>query len=131
MAMTDLNLEWLISVDDHILEPPRLWVDRVAARDRDRVPHTVDVNGIETWVYDGKQYPGSGSRGRSPGSQRRSSARTLFPTPRCVPAAMTPLLESKTWTGLASSPPFAFRRSRDFVASFSWRRATVSSALSA
>jgi hypothetical protein len=25
------NLDWLISVDDHILEPPNLWVDRVAA----------------------------------------------------------------------------------------------------
>ena len=35
----DLNLDWLISVDDHILEPPNLWVDRVAAKDRDRAPH--------------------------------------------------------------------------------------------
>ena len=25
------NLDWLISVDDHILEPPHLWVERVAA----------------------------------------------------------------------------------------------------
>ena len=23
------DLDWLISVDDHILEPPNLWVDRV------------------------------------------------------------------------------------------------------
>ncbi len=32
-AMTDTttyDLDWLISVDDHILEPPNLWVDRVA-----------------------------------------------------------------------------------------------------
>lgn len=34
--MTNLNLDWLISVDDHILEPPNLWVDRVAAKDRER-----------------------------------------------------------------------------------------------
>ena len=27
---SDLNLDWLISVDDHILEPPNVWVDRVA-----------------------------------------------------------------------------------------------------
>ena len=26
----DPNLDWLISVDDHILEPPNLWLDRVA-----------------------------------------------------------------------------------------------------
>ena len=32
MTITDLNLDWLISVDDHILEPPHLWVDRVAAQ---------------------------------------------------------------------------------------------------
>ena len=35
----ELNLDWLISVDDHILEPPNLWVDRVPAKDRDRAPH--------------------------------------------------------------------------------------------
>ena len=39
---TELNLDWLISVDDHILEPPNLWVDRVAAKDRDRAPHMED-----------------------------------------------------------------------------------------
>ena len=33
------SLDWLISVDDHILEPPHLWVDRVAAKDRDKAPH--------------------------------------------------------------------------------------------
>ena len=37
-----LNLDWLISVDDHILEPPNLWVDRVPAKDRDRAPHMID-----------------------------------------------------------------------------------------
>ncbi len=55
-----LNLEWLISVDDHILEPPRLWVDRVAAKDRDRAPHMQTVDGTEYWLYDGKRYPSSG-----------------------------------------------------------------------
>jgi predicted TIM-barrel fold metal-dependent hydrolase len=60
MSTSEVNLDWLISVDDHIVEPPGLWVNRVAAKDRDRVPHMVDVAGIETWVYDGKQYPSSG-----------------------------------------------------------------------
>ena len=35
MTSPELNLDWLISVDDHILEPPHLWVDRVAAKDRE------------------------------------------------------------------------------------------------
>src|SRR5580698_6061035 len=55
-----LNLDWLISVDDHILEPPNLWVNRVAAKDRDRAPHMETVNGLEVWVYDGKNFPTSG-----------------------------------------------------------------------
>jgi predicted TIM-barrel fold metal-dependent hydrolase len=56
-----INLDWLISVDDHILEPPNLWVDRVASKDRDRAPHmTVNDKGMDVWVYDGKQMPSSG-----------------------------------------------------------------------
>ena len=61
--MTDStrNLSWLISVDDHVLEPPNVWVDRVAAKDRDRAPHMeLDENGLDYWVYDGKRYPSSG-----------------------------------------------------------------------
>jgi predicted TIM-barrel fold metal-dependent hydrolase len=57
---TDLNLDWLISVDDHILEPPLLWVSRVAARDRDRAPHMETIDGVEYWLYDGKRFPSSG-----------------------------------------------------------------------
>ena len=55
-----LNLDWLISVDDHILEPPHLWVDRVAAKDRERAPHMETVDGVEYWIYDGKRMPSSG-----------------------------------------------------------------------
>jgi predicted TIM-barrel fold metal-dependent hydrolase len=57
---SDLNLDWLISVDDHVLEPPNLWVDRVAAKDRNRAPHMVVEGDSEFWVYDGKRYPSSG-----------------------------------------------------------------------
>jgi predicted TIM-barrel fold metal-dependent hydrolase len=57
---TAIDLDWLISVDDHILEPPRLWVDRVAAKDRDRAPHMETHDGIEYWVYDGDRHPHSG-----------------------------------------------------------------------
>lgn len=55
------NLDWLISVDDHILEPPNLWVDRVPSKDRDRAPHMeIDDKGMDFWVYDGKKLPSSG-----------------------------------------------------------------------
>jgi predicted TIM-barrel fold metal-dependent hydrolase len=58
---SDQSLDWLISVDDHVLEPPNVWIDRVAAKDRDRAPHMeVDDDGQDYWVYDGKRYPSSG-----------------------------------------------------------------------
>ncbi len=55
-----MNLDWLISVDDHILEPPHLWVDRVAPKDRDRAPHMETIDGVEYWLYDDKRFPSSG-----------------------------------------------------------------------
>ncbi|MFW0787061.1 amidohydrolase family protein [Gordonia sp. CPCC 206044] len=58
---TGYNLDWLVSVDDHILEPPNLWVDRVPKKDRDRAPHmTKDDNGMDVWVYEDKRMPSSG-----------------------------------------------------------------------
>ncbi len=56
----DKSLDWLISVDDHVLEPPHVWVDRVPAKDRDRAPHMVVEGDMEFWLYDGKRFPSSG-----------------------------------------------------------------------
>ena len=35
------TLPWIISVDDHVVEPPTVWSDRLPARDRERGPHVV------------------------------------------------------------------------------------------
>ncbi len=43
----------LFSVDDHIVEPAGVWVDRVPARLRERVPHVVEADGRQTWVWEG------------------------------------------------------------------------------
>jgi predicted TIM-barrel fold metal-dependent hydrolase len=56
----DKSLDWLISVDDHVLEPPHVWVDRVPTKDRDRAPHMVVEGDMEYWLYDGKRFPSSG-----------------------------------------------------------------------
>jgi predicted TIM-barrel fold metal-dependent hydrolase len=48
----------LISVDDHVIEPPNVWVDRLAAKWRDRGPRIVEVDGHKLdWEYDGRRYP--------------------------------------------------------------------------
>ena len=60
--MTDRqqSLEWLVSVDDHVIEPPNVWVDRLPAKYRDVGP-TMDMSdGGGTWEYDGKRMPSSG-----------------------------------------------------------------------
>jgi predicted TIM-barrel fold metal-dependent hydrolase len=35
------ELPWIISVDDHVVEPPQLWTDRLSARDREIGPRVV------------------------------------------------------------------------------------------
>jgi predicted TIM-barrel fold metal-dependent hydrolase len=45
--------EWLISVDDHVLEPGNVWQERVPAKFRDAAPRLVrDAQG-EAWIYEG------------------------------------------------------------------------------
>ena len=43
----------LFSVDDHIVEPPGVWVDRVPAAYKDRVPHVIEADGRQMWVWEG------------------------------------------------------------------------------
>jgi predicted TIM-barrel fold metal-dependent hydrolase len=49
----DRSLDWLVSVDDHVVEPPGVWVDRVPARYRDAAPHVERDERGEVWVYEG------------------------------------------------------------------------------
>jgi len=49
--------ERIISVDDHVIEPPDLWVARAAPADRDRVPHVVEDGGASIWEYEDIRIP--------------------------------------------------------------------------
>jgi predicted TIM-barrel fold metal-dependent hydrolase len=55
--------EWIISVDDHVLEPGHVWQDRVPARYKDAAPRLVRHEDGEAWVYEGKRMvtPGLGA----------------------------------------------------------------------
>lgn len=51
----------VISVDDHIVEPPDTFAGRVPRQFADRAPKVVDTEqGGQTWVYDGRQLPNVG-----------------------------------------------------------------------
>jgi predicted TIM-barrel fold metal-dependent hydrolase len=42
----------LMSADDHIIEPPHLWVERVPTPFRDQCPRIVEVDGRQAWLYE-------------------------------------------------------------------------------
>lgn len=45
----------VVDVDAHLTEPPGVWVDRIAARHHERVPHVERRGGADVWVLDGQQ----------------------------------------------------------------------------
>jgi predicted TIM-barrel fold metal-dependent hydrolase len=47
----------LISVDDHVIEPPNIWVDRLTKKWGDAAPHIVERDGMLDWAYNGRMYP--------------------------------------------------------------------------
>jgi predicted TIM-barrel fold metal-dependent hydrolase len=51
----------VISVDDHIVEPPHTFEGRVPRRLAERAPRVVErEDGSQTWVYDGQEFPNVG-----------------------------------------------------------------------
>ena len=51
----------LVSVDDHVVEPPHLFDGRLSARFRDEAPRLVHKDdGTDVWSYDGKEIPNIG-----------------------------------------------------------------------
>ena len=52
-----LSLDWMVSVDDHVLEPPNVWQDRVPAKYRDVAPRLVQNDAGEFWAYEDRLVP--------------------------------------------------------------------------
>jgi predicted TIM-barrel fold metal-dependent hydrolase len=59
-AHDGLDLNWLISVDDHVIEPPNVWQDRVPQRYKDAAPRMATIGNDEFWLYDGHKIATSG-----------------------------------------------------------------------
>jgi len=62
MTMTAPNesqtsVDWLISVDDHVIEPPNVWQDRLPAKFKEAGPRLATDDKGEAWFYDGKRIP--------------------------------------------------------------------------
>jgi predicted TIM-barrel fold metal-dependent hydrolase len=50
----------LVSVDDHMVEPPDMFERHVPAKYRDRAPRIEERNGNQIWVFEGKVVPNIG-----------------------------------------------------------------------
>ncbi|WP_432194238.1 amidohydrolase family protein [Streptomyces sp. bgisy027] len=51
----------LISVDDHLIEHPKVWFDRLSAKDRETGPRIIENgDGRQVWTYEGRIYPNIG-----------------------------------------------------------------------
>lgn len=47
------DLNWITSVDDHIIEPPNVWIDRIPTKYHDVCPRVItDDSGAEFWAYE-------------------------------------------------------------------------------
>jgi predicted TIM-barrel fold metal-dependent hydrolase len=52
--------DWIISVDDHVIEHPNVWQDRIPKRYQEAAPHIVTDDLGEAWVYEGVRKPTEG-----------------------------------------------------------------------
>jgi len=46
----------IISVDDHLVEPPQLWQDRLPSKMREEGPRIVHEDDCDAWLYEGRKY---------------------------------------------------------------------------
>jgi predicted TIM-barrel fold metal-dependent hydrolase len=47
----------IVSVDDHLIEHPRVWQDRLPEKYKERGPRIVEVGDKHIWHYDGNTFP--------------------------------------------------------------------------
>src|SRR5262245_64700448 len=52
--------DWLISVDDHVIEPPHVWLDRLPSRYRDVAPRMDRGERGAVWRYEDVVVPTAG-----------------------------------------------------------------------
>jgi predicted TIM-barrel fold metal-dependent hydrolase len=54
---TKPRLDWMVSCDDHIMEPPQLWQSRVAAKYKDQAPRLVPGEKADFWHFEDRKAP--------------------------------------------------------------------------
>jgi predicted TIM-barrel fold metal-dependent hydrolase len=60
VTMERTSNEWLVSVDDHVIEPPNVWLDRLPTKYHDRAPRMAGSAAGAVWQYEDKVVPTAG-----------------------------------------------------------------------
>lgn len=60
MAKLQMNEMILVSVDDHVIEPPNAFVDHFPERLKSRAPRIESTKGADFWIWEGQRYPSIG-----------------------------------------------------------------------
>ena len=101
----------MISVDDHIVEPPDAFEGRLPAAFAERAPRVVErADGSEAWVFEGQEMPNVGFNAVV-GVPSPSTASSRRASTRCVAARGTSAPGSATWISTASTRRCASRPS--------------------
>ncbi len=86
----------MVSVDDHLVEPPNLFEGRLPAKFQDRAPSVKRLpDGSDVWVFNGHTIPNIGLNAVA-GRPERNMASSRRHSRRCGPAASTSTSASRT-----------------------------------
>jgi predicted TIM-barrel fold metal-dependent hydrolase len=108
MSGQQYDLNWITSVDDHIVEPPNVWQDRVPSKYKDVAPRViVDDKGSEVWAYENIRTP-TGGLGASAGRRPEDITPVGFPYSEMRPGCYDPKarLQDMTDAGILASLNF-------------------------
>lgn len=84
------DLNWISSVDDHIIEPPNVWVDRLPKKYHDTCPRVItESDGSEYWVYEDTKSV-TGGLGASAGRRPEDITAVGFPYSEMRPGCYDP-----------------------------------------
>jgi hypothetical protein len=93
----------LVSIDDHIIEPPDMYENHVPARFRDDAPRLVRSDaGTDAWVFQGTETSTPFGMAATVGWPAEEWGFDRGATPSCDRGASTSTSACATWTSTAS-----------------------------
>jgi len=88
---TEYDLNWITSVDDHVLEPPNMWLDRLPKKYHDTAPRIIaESDGNEYWVYEDRKII-TGGLGATAGRKNEDITIEGYPYSQMRPGCYDPV----------------------------------------